>query len=329
MDASRSLDTTNDAALRLLLLTGGPDAEAPISRAGAAEVGVALEDEPGIEIRTVDLPDGDSDAVRAAVQDEPTDVVFPLLHGPWGEGGSLQSILAGVGVPFVGCDEQAARVAMNKQTTKDRAAAAGVPIIPGGVVSHGQRSPVAPPAIVKPVDDGSSVGLLVAGDDDELREAIDAVTRTHVQALVERRIVGREITIGLLDGEPLPVVEIVSPGGVYDHDAKYASSETIYRTAPDDLPAGVVRAAEESAREVWTAIGARDLARVDFMIEDGVPYLLEANTMPGFTARSLFPRAAAAAGLPLGALAARLVRGAAARGSDGCIEGRRRTGASA
>jgi D-alanine-D-alanine ligase len=297
----------------VLVLLGGDEAEAAVSRLSGAAVADALR-EAGRRVRVHDLPRADAASLAEAIDAGPVDVVFPVLHGPWGEGGPLQDLLAGRGLPFVGCDAAAARRCMDKQQAKQLAAAAGVPVIEGGVVQAGDPSPVPPPAVVKPVDDGSSVDLWMAEDDESLEQAIAAVTARRGRALVERRVRGREITVGLLEGEPLPVIEIVPAAGPYDYQAKYERADTQYRVAPVDLPAEVVAAASDAARRVWDAVGARDLARVDFLVDAGVPRMLEINTMPGFTARSLLPRAARAAGYDLPRLAARLVDLAAARG---------------
>lgn len=297
----------------VLVLLGGDEAEAPVSRVSGAAVAAALT-EAGRRVRVHDLPRADAVSLHEAVDAGPVDVVFPVLHGPWGEGGPAQELLAARGLPFVGCDAAAARRCMDKQVTKQLAAEVGVAVIEGGVVRAGDPAPVPPPAVIKPVDDGSSVDLWLAEDAPSLQAAMDAVLARRGRALVERWVRGREITIGLLEDRPLPVVEIVPASGLYDYEAKYERADTRYLVAPDDLPREVVAAAEDAAIRIWSAVGARDLARVDFIVEDGVPRMLEVNTMPGFTARSLLPRAALAAGYDLPHLAARLVDMAASRG---------------
>jgi D-alanine-D-alanine ligase len=299
---------------RVLVLFGGDDAEAPISRLSGRAVADALL-AAGRHVRAVDLPRGDAESLDAALAAGDEDVVFPALHGPWGEGGPLQDLLAARGRAFVGADAETARLCMDKQRTKERAAAAGVPVIEGGVVGPGEPSPVPPPAVVKPVDDGSSVDLVLADDAAALAEALARITARRGRVLVERRIRGREITVGMLNGTALPLVEIVPAAGAYDYAAKYERADTRYRTAPDDLPAAVADAAVRAAETVWAALGLRDLARVDFMVDGDTPRLLEVNTMPGFTARSLLPRAAAAAGYDLPRLTAHLADLAAARGA--------------
>ncbi len=307
---------------RVLVLYGGDDAEATISRTSGTEVAAALR-AAGLGVRAVDLPRCDAAVLEAALPsgrpdgDAGLEVVFPVLHGPWGEGGPLQALLEAHGLPFVGTGAAAAATCMDKQRAKDVVAAAGVPVIDGGVVGPGDEPPVPAPAVVKPVDDGSSVDLVIAEDEASLRAAIRAVAGRRGRALVERRIVGRELTVGLLDGVALPVVEIVPSGGAYDYAAKYERADTRYVTSPSDLPAAVAAAAADAARRSWDALGLRDLARADFMIDDDVPRLLEVNTMPGFTARSLLPRAARAAGYDLPALTRRLVELAAARAAVG------------
>lgn len=307
----------DDTPRPILVLFGGHDAEAPISRLSGRAVADALV-AAGRVVRVVDLARGDAAHLDAALAagTSPAEVIFPALHGPWGEGGDLQELLAARGRAFVGADAEVARLCMDKQRTKERAADAGVPIIEGGVVGPGEPSPVPPPAVIKPVDDGSSVDLVLVDDAVALAEALARITARRGRVLVERRIRGREITVGMRDGAALPIVEIVPAAGTYDYAAKYERADTRYRTAPDDLPAAVTAAAVRSAETVWTALGLRDLARVDFMVDGDTPRLLEVNTMPGFTARSLLPRAAAAAGYDLPRLTAHLVDLAAARGAS-------------
>ncbi len=202
---------------------------------------------------------------------------------------------------------------MDKLATKLIAASAGIGTAEACVVHAGDVScAIGAPAVIKPVHEGSSVGLHVCRDDAALSAALRAVAedvRTHTSRvfMAERLIAGRELTVAVLDGRSLPIVEVSPAEGVYDFAAKYERDDTGYAVEPE-LPAGVARVLGERAERVVAALGAAHLCRVDFILDGaGDAWLLEANTMPGFTGHSLLPLAAARAGLDLPALCDRLV----------------------
>ncbi len=301
----------------VLVLGGGPDRERPVSLRSAAGVADALR-EAGYEVnaQTIDKPTlDDLKAMRG-------DVVFPVLHGPWGEGGPLQLMLEQLGRPFVGSGADAAAIAMDKiATAKLASAAPSVRISPKMPVDPARAdTPGELPVVVKPVRDGSSVGVYICTDDASWRRAIEAVRQDAAKDpsrryFAEPYVKGRELTVSVLDGRALPVIEIVPASGVYDYDAKYERGDTKYLVDPE-LPGDLSRTVQNHALLTADAIGVRDLCRVDFIMDErSVPWLLEANTMPGFTPTSLFPMAAKAAGMPMEKLCAKLVELAAARGA--------------
>lgn len=300
---------------RVLVLAGGPDAERPVSLASAKGVARALA-ESGYEVnaQTIDRPTGDQ---LSAMRGE---VVFPVLHGVFGEGGPLQDLLEADGRPFVGSGPGPARLAMDKLATKIIAAACGsrveaqlevrVATPDAALVDPADLAcPLPWPVIVKPVREGSSIGL-VRCDDESAWRAARARAAPGCALMVERWIAGRELTVGVLDGRPLPIVEIVPACGVYDYQAKYDRNDTEYRIDPT-LPTGVARAAQSVAVELARALGTRHIARVDLMLDEAdTLWVFELNTMPGFTPTSLLPKAAAHAGLAMPQLCDRLVRSA-------------------
>lgn len=315
----------------VLVLAGGPDAERPVSLRSALAVAAALR-EAGhlVEHREIDLVDDDG------LRSMPGDVIFPVLHGPWGEGGPLQTLLERVRVEtgrgYVGCGPVAARLAMDKLATKLAAGAAGVRTARACVVNRQDGvCGIGLPAVVKPVHEGSSVGLMMCADEAGWSAAHAAVCGDATPGRVymaESMIRGRELTVGLVecrgDGGgadgffDLPIVEIVSSSGVYDYDAKYTRNDTRYVVDPA-LPAGVGAGVRAAAVAVAREIGLRHLGRVDFLLDgDGVYWLLEVNTMPGFTGASLLPKAAGAAGLGMPRLVSELVSLAAADGPGVC-----------
>ncbi|MFG0259666.1 MAG: D-alanine--D-alanine ligase, partial [Phycisphaerales bacterium JB041] len=260
---------------------------------------------------TIDRP------TRSELAALPGEVVFPVLHGSFGEGGPLQDLLVADGRPFVGSGPAAARVAMDKMATKLVAATLGIATKPACVFKAGDPvSPLEMPVVVKPVHDGSSVGLHLCRDADEWARAQDAASRDIAARpgrayMVEPIVRGRELTVGLLERggrlEALPLIEIAPTGGVYDYAAKYDRDDTRYVVDPE-LPEGVAGACSASALALAGSIGVRHLGRVDYLLDsDGGAWLLEANTMPGFTGHSLLPMAARAAGLDMPALCAHLV----------------------
>lgn len=301
--------TVSDARARVLVLGGGPDAEREVSLNSAKGVSAALAQTGRFIVseQTIDRP-GLSD-----LHAWPGDVIFPVLHGAFGEGGPMQDLLEMEGRPYVGCRPRAARLAMDKMATKAIALSLGIPTAEGVVFnSRDEGCPISTPLVVKPVHDGSSCGLHVCKDQASWR-----ATRAKVVAdieknpgrayMVERFVPGRELTVGILDGRALPIIEIRPAGGLYDYEAKYSRDDTRYTVGPE-LPPGVWQVVEQAAMRLAAAIGVRHLARVDFILDaGGTPWLLEINTMPGFTDHSLVPMAARGVGLEMPALCAALV----------------------
>ena len=293
--------------LNITVLSGGPDAEAMISRKSASAISNALRT-AGHHVHEMDLPNDDpSSPLHRIPQDH---VVFPALHGPWGEGGGAQSKLVELGLPFVGFGPDAARLAMDKNQTRMLAAEHGVKIAAGSVVHAGSPPPCPTPCILKPLDEGSSVGLTLLHTDDELATAMAHLTGP---ALCEAFVPGRECTVPWVLGQVLPVVEITPASGLYDHEAKYLRDDTVFTVDPKIDPA-VQDALKQATTRMAASLGARHLGRADFILGPGGPVFLEWNAMPGFTASSLLPRAAAHVGIPLPDLTDRLVRAAHAEG---------------
>jgi D-alanine-D-alanine ligase len=315
---ARSMSLALDPDLRsrmplphILVLGGGPDSEREVSLRSSAGVARALSAQ-GHHV-TYQVIDSLTGAQLGAL---PGDLIFPVLHGGWGEGGPLQELLAHDGRPYVGCTAHAARLAMDKVATKLLAAQLGIPTAPCAVLNPsdtGTLPPLPAPAVIKPIHEGSSVGLHVCNTAEKLTTAaaaarVDQRTNPHRIYMIEAMIVGaRELTVPVLDGQALPVIEITPAEGVYDYQAKYTRKDTIYTVGPT-LPGTTARTIQVQAQNLFNALGARHLARIDFMLGgDGVAYLLEANTMPGFTDTSLVPKSAASVGISYAALCEVLV----------------------
>ena len=294
----------------VLVLAGGPDAEHQVSLASARGVADALRADGAFEVveRTIDR------LTPAELAGMPGDVIFPALHGAYGEGGPLQDLLEGDGRAYVGSRPAPARLAMDKVATKARALRLGIPTPECTVLDlRDERCPLALPVVVKPVHDGSSVGLHICRTEEQWRAARDVVVadrraNPHRVYMVESLVAGaRELTVGLLDDSALALIEIRAASGTYDYEAKYHRDDTCYVLDPE-LPSGVEGRLREQAVALARSIGVRHLGRVDFMLDRaGIAWLLEVNTMPGFTGHSLVPMAARHGGLEMPALCARLV----------------------
>jgi len=307
---------------RVLVLMGGPDRERDVSIMSGRAIAAALR-KAGLRASEQIIETVDASELRHAIAEHPADVIFPALHGAQGEGGPLQERLEVIGLPYVGSGPRAAAVAMDKDLTKRIIATAGCQTPDAAVVDSGRSCPIAPPLVLKPVDDGSSFDLRICRTIADVEDARRTLHARRGRLLAERYIDGRELTVGLLHDRVLPIIEIEPTVEFYDYEAKYERDDTRYVIEPD-LPDGVARACREAALHVFRQIGARDLARVDFMLDADGPWFLEINTMPGFTDHSLVPMAARHAGLEMPDLCAGLVTAAAARGAgwaEGHVDG--------
>jgi D-alanine-D-alanine ligase len=247
-------------------------------------------------------------------------VIFPVLHGEFGESGELQEILEQRKLPFVGSGSRASRLGMDKLTTKQAWEAAGLPTPRYRVIRRGEPVADIPEScVVKAISSGSSIDVYVCkaapeGSPVGAREAIDRVLARHERVLVEQFISGPELTIGLLEEKPLAPIRIVPKREFFDYEAKYKAADTEHRF-DTGLPSEVVERCRSLVEKANAVVGAVDLARIDVMLDaQDNPYLLEINTLPGFTPKSLLPEAAAHAGVPFAALVDRLVKRATARG---------------
>jgi D-alanine-D-alanine ligase len=288
--------------LKVLVLRGGPDREREVSLKSGASVAAALR-EAGHEVVMSDVMPDDLSGLETAC-----DVVFPVLHGRWGEGGPLQTILEKRGMRFVGCGHIAAGTGMDKVASKQAAERAGVPTPIYQQLGETTKLVLPAPMVIKPLSEGSSVGVTICQTLAEAEAARAEGHRNHPYLLAEQYIKGREVTVGIVDDQVLPPIMIVPAKAFYDFDAKYDRNDTRY-LFDFDLPAGVVEQIKSDAMKVFKAIGARHLSRVDFIVgEDQRHWFLEINTLPGFTDHSLLPMAAAKVGITMPALCDRLVR---------------------
>ncbi|GDY14216.1 D-alanine--D-alanine ligase [Planctomycetota bacterium] len=303
--------------MKIDVLMGGPGREAAVSRTSGAAVVAALV-ERGHDVLAIDLPDRLEPARL-----RPGAVVFNVIHGTYGEDGTLQGELDALGKSYVGSDAAVSRRCMNKQATKDLLSAAGIRV-PWGVAvdlavpfrPSDLKLPHHAGLVLKPRDDGSSVGLKIVANPSFVLPAVEELLREVGPRpyLIEERLPGPEYTVAVValgdpaDGDPAPValppLRILPGGGVFDYAAKYQRDDTIEEVVPDPDLAARLAALGVAA---YRAAGCRDLARTDVMATaDGDLAVLEINTLPGMTGRSLTPLAARAAGIPFPVLCERL-----------------------
>lgn len=295
--------------MRVTVLYGGPSAEREVSLVSGRAVIDGLKS-MGHEVFGSDVSPTDLSGL-----DHAADVIFPVLHGQFGESGELQEILEQRGVPFVGSGSKASKLGMDKVATKQAWEEARLPTPKYRVLTAEDRPfpSIEHSCVVKAIASGSSIDVYVCKAPAELpaqaREAMEKVVARHGRALVEQFISGPELTVGLLEEKPLAPIRIVPKREFFDYEAKYKASDTEHRF-DTGLPANLIEDCRELARKANHVVGARDLARIDIMIDQQTskPYLLEINTLPGFTPKSLLPEAAKHAGIEFGPLVDRLVR---------------------
>ena len=288
------------SAVKVLVLKGGVSSEREVSLLSAANVAQTLR-EAGFAVTEYDIQKLEiTDAMREA------DVVYPVLHGGYGEDGTLQRMLEEAGIPTVGSSSRSMEIVMDKAASKKVMDEHGVNNAKYAVITD----PAAPvpegmeyPLIVKPNSEGSTFGLTLVEDAAQWREALETALKYDKKALIEEYIDGVEATVGILLGKALPLVEIRYPGKLYDYDAKYthAQGETLYLCPPEGISPEAQKASREMALTFAKAVGAETLVRVDVMIrkKDDKVFVLEGNSMPGCTASSLLPKAAMASGITL------------------------------
>lgn len=288
--------------LTIAVLLGGPSAEREVSLRSGAAMAKALRS-LGHVVHEVDPLPG------ALELREGTDVAVLALHGTYGEDGTVQAELEQMGVPYTGCGVAASLFAFDKVVTKRRCIAAGVPTADFVVFNSVTEWPEGwqPPVVLKPTRQGSSVGLQFVDATADFQRALAESLRFGGEVVMEKRIIGRETTVGILDGQALPVVEVRPKQGAYDYTNKYTAGRTEY-LCPAPFDAATTARIQEAALGAFRSIGGRDYGRVDVMVRaDGSPVVLEVNTLPGMTETSLLPKAAAAAGIGFAELCQRMV----------------------
>lgn len=300
--------TTQDQILlgrRIAVLMGGPGSERPVSLASGAGVASALRS-LGAEVCEVDVRDA------SFVIPEGVELAFNVIHGTFGEDGQLQRILEQRGIPYTGEGVAGSELAIDKIATKRRLLAHGVPTAPFEVLGPGEKPSLPLPYVLKAPKEGSSVGVYILRDVLEVESRLREVRQYADEILVEAYVAGRELTVGILGGRALPIVEIRPKEGFYDFQNKYPflnpQAAGADHWCPADLEETVARSVQQTGLAASRALGLEVYCRVDILLDaQNQPVVLEINTIPGMTQVSLLPEAAAAAGISYSALCAEVI----------------------
>jgi D-alanine-D-alanine ligase len=301
---------TDNQKLKVAVLMGGVGAERDISLQSGANMAAAIR-EAGFETVEYDITRDD----MRILGDGTIDVFFLALHGEFGEDGQLQEILEKKNLCYTGCDSRASRLAFDKIASKEIFKQAGV-TVPRHICLSAQTSAkglvgrlgkIGEKFVVKPIRQGSSVGVVIVAGCEEAAAAAVKIFGEFGDCMIEQFIEGREVTVGILSGQALPIIEIRSKQEFYDYHAKYLddATEFLFDTVTDEK---TVIEINRSAITCFDSLGCRHFGRVDMILSDsGEPYVLEINTLPGLTTHSLLPKAAARAGMSNSQLCTKII----------------------
>lgn len=293
--------------MRVILIAGGWSKEREVSLSGARKIRTALV-ELGHDVTFFDLSEGFPRLLQEASEH---DFAFINLHGSPGEDGLVQALLAKAGCPYQGSGPESSFLTLNKAASKMIFEREGIPTPPWAHLTEQPESTdlgLNYPLIVKPNSGGSSVGMSLIQDESELRGALDIVFELGETALVEQCVNGPELTCGILGETALPLILIVPKGAAFfDYHNKYAE-DGADEICPAPVEDELVSLIQDYTLRAHRALGLYGYSRGDYLVKDGVPYLLEVNTLPGMTPTSLMPRAASVAGFSFNELIAELIR---------------------
>lgn len=305
-----------DLPKKIAVLMGGPGSEREVSLATGRGVSKALRS-LGIEVVDVDVRDENFQFPKDV------DLAFITIHGTFGEDGQIQKILEERGVAYTGEGVEGSRIAFDKILSKEKFLERGVVTPESEVIDAGQRPKMSVPLVVKPARQGSTVGIVIVKKQNELDAALEEAAKYDRKLLIEKFVSGRELTIGILGDQALPILEIIPKGGFYDFNTKYPflnpqAGASAQHVCPAKIDSTLTKKIQELALAAFRALGLAVYARVDVLLsETGEPFVLEANTIPGMTETSLLPEAAAAAGIGYPDLCVRIIELSRARKERG------------
>jgi D-alanine-D-alanine ligase len=301
-----TMATDQNLPKKIAVLMGGPGSERDVSLATGRGVSKALRS-LGAEVVEVDVHDENFALPRDV------DLAFITIHGTFGEDGQLQDILEKRGVAYTGDGVEASRAAFDKILSKEKFREHAVVTPEWEVIEVGQRPTIPVPLVVKPARQGSTVGVVIVKDASELDSAMTEAAKYDRKLLIEKFVPGRELTIGILGDQALPILEIIPKGGFYDFNNKYPflnpqAGGGAEHVCPAEIDPNKTKQVQKQALHAFRALGLVVYGRVDVLLPDsGNPSVLEVNTIPGMTEASLLPEAAAAAGINYVDLCARII----------------------
>lgn len=283
----------------IAVLCGGIGTEVEVSLDSGQAVYEALSSF-GLNVRKVVL-----DGSEGQVLNLGCDIAFIALHGIFGEDGTVQRLLERKRIPFTGSSSQVSKLCMDKNLSKIMMQRMSVPVAPwvcvddiSKVSDEMNNSSIKLPVVVKPNTGGSSVGVVIAKEEQEIGPAVESILQSGDKAIIESYVDGTEFTVGILDGNTLPVIEMIPEEEFYDYHAKYNADTTKYLCPPQNLRTEIQAICSDLTREIYRNFKIRDLARVDYILgTNGNLVTLEINTIPGFTSHSLVPKAAKVRGM--------------------------------
>jgi D-alanine-D-alanine ligase len=300
------MTTREELPKKIAVLMGGPGSEREVSLATARGVAKALRS-LGAEVVEIDVRDENFQLPGDI------DLAFITIHGTFGEDGQIQKILERRGIAYTGDNASASEIAWDKNRTKEKFQEHGVTTPPWEVIQAGQKPTIPVPIVVKPEREGSTVGIVIVKNQNELEPAIAEASKYDRELLIEKFVSGRELTIGILGDQALPIIEIIPKGGFYDFQNKYPflnpqAGGGAKHVCPANLDAEKTNEIQQLALRAFRAAGLQVYGRVDVILpENGPATVLEVNTIPGMTEASLLPEAAAAAGIGYPDLCARII----------------------
>ncbi|MGB0641031.1 MAG: D-alanine--D-alanine ligase, partial [Myxococcota bacterium] len=299
------MTTNTDTTIAVLM--GGMSSERPISMKSGKAVAAALRSR-GHNVVEIDVgPNLPSD-----LRNHQVDVAWLALHGSFGEDGCVQGLLEIMRIPYTGSGVRASAIAMDKIATKRILRGTDIPLPEDTVWNQGDPTPhnLTYPVVAKTPNGGSTIGIHICEDEASLTHALNDCGRFEPSVLLEQFVSGKEITVALIDGTPMPVVEIRPSEGFFDFEAKYTKGQTEY-LVPAPIDPVIAATAQQYAQTAFRAVGLSGIARADFIVDnDGIPWFLEINTIPGMTATSLTPMAAGANGISFEELVEMCLKGA-------------------
>ena len=277
------------------VLMGGLSPEREVSLTSGQEIFNAIQ-RKGLNAEMIDV----DHTIGATLAEHKIDLACIALHGTWGEDGTIQGILEYLKIPYTGSGVLGSSIAYNKVVSKEIFMERSIPTAPYQVITMEDRKTtkrtIDLPVVVKPSDQGSSIGVSVVQNDSQWEPALDQAFETSEEVLVEQFIEGKLLAIGMNGPQPMPIVEIVPKSGFYDYEAKYTEGKTKYM-CPAELTSKEAQQCQDTSVRVFKALKGRGFPRVDVILNQGTPYVLEMNTIPGMTPTSLLPMAARESGL--------------------------------